>query len=512
MDVVIYTRVSTEDQKENGFSLQDQLIKLTKFCKEKGYIIVKHYEEDFSAKNFERPQFKKFLDDVKNKRIKPQKFICVRFDRFSRNASETINMINFLKKFKIEVCFLENQVNLDTPENLLQFYINAVLPQIENERRALNTKTGMRQALKQGRWMWNAPKGYINEKASKLLKINIEEAELIKYAFEQVSLNIKPIDSIRKELLLKGFKCSKSRFYNLLKDPIYIGYILIKEWNSEPEELVRGLHDAIISKELFQKVQKVLSQKTKKPFHKNSTKHEIFQLKGHLICKQCNKLLTASSSKGRSKKYNYYHCSAGCNERIAAEVLNDNFKIFLKSIEIDSKIADLYQQVLLSEVSKMEKTAINKEENINRNIKNLQIQLEKIDNQLINSQIDMDDYKRISNSLKSKIQQNENDLFEIRGSETNFEKQIKYGINLLSHLEYYFQKTDYEMRNAIIGSIFSDKLIYEKNSFRTVKENSFLSIMHFKSNSYKRHINKKAIISDGLSSVAPPSGLEPETP
>src|SRR5438105_1287263 len=95
---IIYSRVSTEDQKENGFSLQDQEIRLTKYCKQKGWQILKHYQEDHSAKDFNRPQFKSFLEDVKSKKIKPDIFLCVRMDRFSRNLTATLNMIECLKK------------------------------------------------------------------------------------------------------------------------------------------------------------------------------------------------------------------------------------------------------------------------------------------------------------------------------------------------------------------------------------------------------------------------------
>jgi len=57
---VIYTRVSTDDQRDNGFSLQDQEKRLKDYCKQKNYQIVGHYQEDYSAKTFKRPAFNKF--------------------------------------------------------------------------------------------------------------------------------------------------------------------------------------------------------------------------------------------------------------------------------------------------------------------------------------------------------------------------------------------------------------------------------------------------------------------
>ncbi len=109
--------------------------------------------------------------------------------------------------------------------------INALLlPQVENERRGLNTRNGLRQAKREGRWVARAPKGYSNDKINiKPVFVN-EDAVYIKRAFQEVSLKIKSVDQIRKELNKEGFKCSKQQFYNLLKNPFYIGYIKIDAW------------------------------------------------------------------------------------------------------------------------------------------------------------------------------------------------------------------------------------------------------------------------------------------
>src|SRR5258705_9199966 len=98
MDVVIYTRVSTEDQRENGFSLQDQERRLRLHCDQHGKRILKHYQDDHSAKNFNRPAFQQFLCDLRDKRIKPKQILIVRYDRFSRNGAESMTMQTILKK------------------------------------------------------------------------------------------------------------------------------------------------------------------------------------------------------------------------------------------------------------------------------------------------------------------------------------------------------------------------------------------------------------------------------
>ena len=231
MDVVIYTRVSTDEQRENGFSLQDQERRLRQHCEQFNKNIIEHYQDDYSAKNFNRPEFTRFLNDVLTKRIKPKQIICVRVDRFSRNVEESLQMINTLKALKVEVFFLENNFDLSTPENYLPYLIQMALPQIENERRGLNTKQGMRQALRLGKWMWKAPKGYENDKLNKLIKIG-EDSHFITNAFTEIATGLYSIDSIRIRLSKEGFKCSKQQFLNILKNPFYCGLIKIEAWKN----------------------------------------------------------------------------------------------------------------------------------------------------------------------------------------------------------------------------------------------------------------------------------------
>ncbi|MFN4892328.1 MAG: recombinase family protein [Bacteroidota bacterium] len=160
MDVVIYTRVSTDEQKEKGYSLQDQERDIRRYCEKTGRVILKHYQDDHSAKDFNRPAFQSFLADVESKRIKPKQFICHRVDRFSRNVEASLEMLARFKKYKIDVHYVDGNYDLSIPENLLPSMISMVLPQVENERRALNTKKGMRQKLRTGSWVCRAPRRF----------------------------------------------------------------------------------------------------------------------------------------------------------------------------------------------------------------------------------------------------------------------------------------------------------------------------------------------------------------
>lgn len=107
--------------------------------------------EDFSAKTFQRPAWTQLL--VQYKRAKKRSvdlLLFTKWDRFSRNAGDAYQMINILRKLGTYPQAIEQPLDLSIPENkmMLAFYLAA--PELENDRRALNTFHGMRRARKEG--------------------------------------------------------------------------------------------------------------------------------------------------------------------------------------------------------------------------------------------------------------------------------------------------------------------------------------------------------------------------
>lgn len=142
---------------------------------------------------------------------------------------------------------------------MLSFY--RTMPEVENDRRALNTTNGMRKKMQNGCWVSTAPLGYTNVRDvmnQPTLKIN-DDAEYIRDAFKLYAEGTFDIESLRKQLNKKYSKSlERNGFWKLLRNPVYIGKVFIKSMYDEPEQIVNGKHDAIITEELFNDVQDVL--------------------------------------------------------------------------------------------------------------------------------------------------------------------------------------------------------------------------------------------------------------
>ncbi|MCK7556571.1 recombinase family protein [Chitinophaga sedimenti] len=184
----LYPRVSTDDQAD-GYSPAHQEDALQKYCLRENILVRDVFHEDYSAKTFDRPEFNNILSIVKKNRGTVDLLLITKWDRFSRNFAEAYRMIGVLKKLGVEVQAIEQPLDMEIPESKIMLAIYLTAPEVENDRRALNTLHGMRRAKKEGRYLGIAPRGYFNgrDAANKPLLIPNKDAATIKWCFEEMS-------------------------------------------------------------------------------------------------------------------------------------------------------------------------------------------------------------------------------------------------------------------------------------------------------------------------------------
>ena len=131
-----------------------------------------------------------------------------------------------------------------------------------------------------------------------------------------------------KILFEKGLKIGRSSFYDLLRNPTYMGMTKVPEFNEEAEHYVPGSHEAIVNENLFHQVQAVLRKIGEKSCTAKVKQREEFPLRGLLVCPGCNRNLTGSLSQSRNGSYyGYYHCQNHCKTRFSSA---DGFRTFLE--------------------------------------------------------------------------------------------------------------------------------------------------------------------------------------
>lgn len=474
-NVILYVRVSTDEQAGRGYSLRDQEQKLLAYCQMNNLNVMGIYREDYSAKTFKRPEFKKLLEFCKKNKKSVNQVIFIKWDRFSRNTAESYQMIAIFNSLAIRVNAIEQPLDLTIPEQGLMLAVYLSIPEVENHRRSLNVTAGMRRALKEGRYMGSAPLGYDNgrDSAKKPLLVPNKDAILIQEAFELMATGIYNQKEILTKLKAKGLKSSKTPFSMLLKNPIYYGAIYIKAYKDEKETIINGLHEPLITKTLFDKVQAILNNRRRNHHTKHKKLNDKFPLKGFLLCPICNNPLTASTSKGRSKHYSYYHCISPCNGRYILEELSNWFDEYLDSISLNGPIKKLFEEVVKEQLTKeaeSNKIGPKHYEQINK----LEQKLERLQDMFVDGEIDKSDYQTTK-------QRYENMIAEFKEKENKYinEKVVfelyQKAINKTQTISKQYYEADIEGKRLMIGSIFPNKIQFENKKVRTTDVNPILN-------------------------------------
>jgi len=228
---ILYIRVSTSDQKDFGNSLSNQSRMLKEFCETNGIFIVKLFEEDYSAKNFNRPEFSKLLNFSEENKNNIDLLLIYKWDRFSRDVLETLNMKSKFDKFGIEINCPSQWVNHEDPNQLIMFLINIGVPEVDNRNRRDRTIEGIRNNQKSGRWVSSQPKGYISGRdvfGKVLMKPDPNTADLISSLFSDYAGGNYSQNELRKLPKYKSLNLTTSNLSRILKQIAYAGKIKLK--------------------------------------------------------------------------------------------------------------------------------------------------------------------------------------------------------------------------------------------------------------------------------------------
>lgn len=302
----LYIRVSTQEQAQEGYSIEAQTSRLTSYCKAKDWPIVEIYTDPgFSGSNTERPALQRLFADIEAGRI--DCVLVYKLDRLSRSQKDTLYIIEdvFLSHNVAFVSMQENFVT-STPFGRAMIGILSVFAQLEREQIRERMNMGRLERAKDGFFHGGGfrPFGYDYEDGQ--LHINQMEALIVRDVYSMF-LEHTPINKIEEILLEKyGRTIRHTAIRSILSTPIYIGLI---SWEGHTYP---GRHEAIIDTESYTKAQELLNDRARiaasKPFPFRSTT----LLGGLLFCGNCGAAYFAKgnySGHGSNKTYRaYYYC------------------------------------------------------------------------------------------------------------------------------------------------------------------------------------------------------------
>lgn len=465
---VIYCRVSTKEQVDEGNSLITQERKNKEYVINKGYELARLFsEQGESAKTSDRTELQKLLAYCTDKRNNISVIVIYKIDRLSRNTYDYATLKALFKKNGIEIKSVSENLEDSPSGNLMETMLSG-FAQFDNDVRAERCAGGMKEAVREGRYVWMAPIGYDNVRVAGKATIapNPIMAPLIKEVFEMVAKNNQSTEDIRKIVtslglhLKNGKPISKQYFYKILRNRVYIGMI------EKFKESHKGLFEPIIEEGIFNQVQRVLKQRGKK-MSQYKLDSDDFPLRRFVISPEGRKL-TGSWCKGRSKKYPFYRFSVkGSNYN--RDVFEKDYMEFMDRFQLDNKLIEKLKTKLREKLGK----ATQNERKSGEKLRLKVTELTNRQNALIKKNLDgvINDIilKQQLEIIDKELADTQVNLISIQESEIDFNEVLKYTENYLKNPSTVWKQSNLETKLKLQWFQFPQGIIFGKGIYQTAQ-------------------------------------------
>ncbi|RZL98867.1 MAG: recombinase family protein, partial [Pedobacter sp.] len=355
-------------------------------------------------------------------------------------------------------------LDLTVPENKMMLAIYLTAPEIENDRRGLNTKAGIRQAKKEGRYMGKAPRGYINkayEDGRRYITIHEPDASTMRWVFKEMGEGLYSAESIWRQINKKGFKIDKNTFLLNLRNPVYCGKIKVAAHNDEPAHLVQGLHEPLISESLFYKVQDIMDSRSKILKGMAIATPKDLPLRNFIKCNRCPRMLTGSASKGKTTYRVYYHCRSSCGVRYRAEDVNNAFMDELTTFIPRPGYPELFVASIAEAYGNQHRAIKEECDELILQISTANKKVDAARELLIQNELEPSEYRKIkeeNSSIIARLEMRLNEVNVQKSTHVNIKKLAEMAVNTLCELDKLYDISSIEAKRYLVGILFPDKI------------------------------------------------------
>ena len=510
--VYTYTRVSTTMQID-GYSLDAQKARMKAYADFNNFEIVGEYEDaGKSGKSIEgRLAFNNMIEDIKSGKDNVSFVMVFKLSRFGRNAADVLSSLQVMQDFGVNLICVEDGIDSSKDAGKLMISVLSAVAEIERENIRVQTMEGRIQKAREGKWNGGfAPYGY--KLVDGRLEINEDEAEAIRIIFDQYVNTDMGANGIARYLENHGIhKIARQNGKNplfdsalirkIVKNPVYCGKIAYGRRKTEKVHgtrneyhlveqddyiVVDGLHEAIVSEDIWGKAQVKAALQAKKyeHIHRGASEH-IHLLSGIIKCPICgagmygNKSIKHKKDGTKYKDFYYY----GCKHRNMTRGHKCNYKKQINEEVIDSAVSEVIIKLVSNpKFAALMQSKINMKVDtteIDREIKAFEKQLHR--NYSVKAklaeEIDMLDpedkhYERMKSDLNDrlynmydKIEDIESKLIEVRAKKSAIETDKITGDNIykvLIHFEQLYGVMTDDEKRKFIEELISEVHIYEE--------------------------------------------------
>ena len=451
----VYVRVSTDDQRDNGYSIDSQLRMIKEYCEKNEYDIVDVYNDaGHSGKDLTRPEMQRLLKDIKSKKI--DKLVAIKVDRLTRNNYDGFWLLNYCEEHDVKIELILEPYDVSTANGEMIFGMNLVFGQRERKEIGARTKRAMEEMALERIHPSKAPYGYIRNKETGHLEVEPIEAEVVKEIFElcKQGNSTRSIATIMKDnnAYLKQGKWKSDRVYKILTNSIYIGVFEYGKYKRKPQDILRveNYCEPIIDEVTWNATRNVLVK------NKHSNYGEYIHLFSGLVkCPICGEIMSSSESfkypNGKQKVYYHLRCkNHNCS----------GFGLHYNTEKIETKLKQVLEELTLfmlsmdNEIITCNSTKSDDVKDIEKAIEKLKLQEKRLVDLYLSSNLDVETINHKNDVIKKEIDKLTQK--KVRLNQGNDFKE--YTVELLKKLDYEEDNGDIIFKNNLSFACLFDSL------------------------------------------------------
>ena len=464
---VMYTRVSGKGQFDKNESLETQRKSIEEYALRNNLIIVSAFGDTYeSAKTDARKEFQRMLNFVKTSKGKISSILVYKMTRFSRTGGKAISIADELReKHGVHIKAVTEPIDTSNANGVLFHDMQLLFGRWDNEQRKQVAMAGMKAKFEKGIWVVKPPQGYdiVRSNGERKIVLNAD-GKKIKKAWDLKIQGYKNEEIILK-LQALGVKMYKQQLHKIFINPFYCGLVSHGMLNGK---VVEGLHEKMITKEVFMKVNEIVSSSTKYGVPHKMEDINI-PLKVFVKCSDCDQPFTGYIVK--KKNLYYYKCRTnGCKCNKSAKFMHELFANDIEKYQIKEDLEEAIKIELESTYYEENKGNAENQKILKSRLVELNKNIEMLEEKhFIKEEMSRETYDRLLAKYRVEFNKIQKEMDDSAVSISNLKEMLNETSILCRNLRKLWQDGTVSLKERLQKLIFPSGLVYDKKNevFRT---------------------------------------------
>jgi len=468
-EAVMYLRVSTPEQAD-PLNLKNQEDGCRRLADQRGIAVAEVIlGPGESGRTADRPSFVRLLSYCKAQRQRIGYVIVESLSRFARNVADQGAAIAELRENGITLLSVAEPNVDNTAAGRMAAGVHGVFNQYFSDALSEKMKERSAASVRAGRWPWAAPIGYLNDLKQSNganIKPDPSTAPLVREAFELYATSKYTKIQVLKIINDKGLKTKRGReltaqtFDALLRKPIYAGWV----YSSSVAAPLKGLHAPVVSQELFDAVQRVLSGRKLSSAPKR--KHNpAFPLRHFVKCGVCGTPLTGGMNKGKFKYYANYWCrNSECRAvKVSKSVLESEFIEHLQTLRPDAATLAQFPAIAADVWARRRGDTGSATRELTARLEEQKKLKAELLRARLRGEVNQADYAQANADFDDDIANITQELHAVRSQRGTLDAFLRFAKLMLVDVAAAWQRADAEQRLRVQNFLFQGGVAYHRN-------------------------------------------------